>query len=102
MKLDRNNITFTSYHTYMFNFHTGQIKSLDPDKPWDNRWRIVTSVLYPFSVYDVKKYIPNAEKVFFYKSPKGYFDVADDDIFYGYVVSRNGSILHSEHYNIQK
>jgi hypothetical protein len=83
----------------MFNYYTGQIKPLDPNKYWDTKWRVVTSVSYPFSVYDVKKHIPNAEKVFFYRSPKGYFDVEDDENFYGYVVSRNGGILQSEYYN---
>jgi len=78
-------------HTYMFNYFTGQIKPLDPNKNWDNRWRAVTSVVYPFPVDDVKKHVPNAEKVFVYDfSHKSNFgEHPKHDFFWGYVVVRN-------------
>lgn len=76
--------------TYMFNYFTGQIER-DLNKERRYGWRVVTSVLYPFPVDDVKKHVPNAEKVFVhnFSHKVNFMEHPKHDFFWGYVVVRN-------------
>lgn len=71
--------------TFMFNYYTGEI-GRDFNKTYDDRWRAITSRLYPFPVSDVKKIIQNVEKIFcssFGESNNG------GKVFWGYIAVRN-------------